>query len=396
MFDVDKKRGVNMFDFSKNLKKLPPYLFAAIDDKKAILRKKGVKFLDLSVGDPDISAPDRVVKLLSVSAKAKENQKYASNKGKPKLRRSIKKWMKKRFQVDLNEDSQILPVLGTKEALAHLPIGLIDKGDYVIVPSPGYPGYRAAGVLAGARVYQLPLLEKNNFLPDLAKIPKLVKKRAKILYLNYPNNPTTVSAPKSFMEEAVRFCKRHKILLAWDNAYSEIYFDKKPLSILQIKGAKQVAIEFHSLSKTFCMTGFRIGWVCGNPDIVNILAKVKSNVDSGIFPAVQDAAIAALDKELPYLVNLRKIFKQRRQCLLKTLKEAGFSKFYADLTFYIWTKLPDSFKSSLEFSKYLMEEEKIVATPGVGFGKYGEGFIRFALTVDKRKLKNIFKKKIPA
>ncbi|MCF7869636.1 MAG: aminotransferase class I/II-fold pyridoxal phosphate-dependent enzyme [Candidatus Omnitrophica bacterium] len=383
-----------MFDFSKNLRKLPPYLFAAIDDKKADLRKKGVKFLDLSVGDPDIQAPANVVKVLSKSAKLKSNQKYASNRGKLQLRKSIKKWMKKRFKVNL-VDSQILPVLGTKEALAHLPVGLINKGDYIITPSPGYPGYRAAGVLSGARVYQLPLLEKSNFLPDLEKIPKSVKKRAKIIYLNYPNNPTTVFAPKSFMEKVVKFCLKNKILLVWDNAYSEIYFDKKPLSILQIKDAKKIALEFHSLSKTFCMTGFRVGWVCGNPDAVNILAKVKSNVDSGIFGVVQDAAITALDKDSAYVTNLRKIFSRRRKYLLEALRKVGFKKFYADSTFYVWAKLPASFKSSLEFSRYLIEEEKIVATPGAGFGKYGEGFIRFALTVDKSKLRDIFKKKIP-
>ncbi len=382
-----------MFDFSKNLKKLPPYLFAAIDDKKKILRKKGIKFLDLSVGDPDISAPESVVKILSKSAQAKKNQKYASNKGKVELRNAIKKWMKKRFKVSLSEDSQILPVLGTKEALAHLPVGMINKGDYLLVPSPGYPGYWAAGVLSGARIYRLPLLEKNNFLPDLEKIPKSVRKRAKIIYLNYPNNPTTVSAPKSFMEKVVKFCLKHDILLAWDNAYSEIYFDRKPLSILQIKGAKKTAIEFHSLSKTFSMTGFRIGWVCGNPEAVNILAKVKSNVDSGIFPAVQDAAIAALEKENRYVNNLRKTFSQRRGHLLNALEKAGFKNVYADSTFYAWAKIPPSFESSLEFSEYLIREEKIVATPGVGFGKYGEGFIRFALTVKKDKLKNIFQKK---
>ncbi len=384
-----------MFDFSKNLKKLPPYLFAAIDDKKAELRQKGIKFLDLSVGDPDMAAPKDVVRVLSQSAKIKDNQKYASNKGKPQLRKTIKKWMKKRFKVNLDEKTQILPVLGTKEALAHLPVGLINKGDYVIVPSPGYPGYRAAGTLAGARIYQLPLLEKNKFLPDLEKIPKSVKKRAKILYLNYPNNPTTVSAPRSFMEKAVKFCIKNKILLAWDNAYSEIYFDKKPLSIFQVKGADKIALEFHSLSKTFSMTGFRIGWVCGNPKAINILAKVKSNVDSGIFRAVQDAAIIVLDKNLNYVTNLRKTFAQRRKRLLQTLKEIGFQKFYSEATFYIWAKIPPSFKSSLDFSKYLIEEEGIVVTPGVGFGKYGEGFIRFALTVDKGELKDIFKKKIP-
>ncbi len=383
-----------MFDFSKKLKKLPPYLFAEIDDKKAQLTKKGVKFLDLSVGDPDIPAPERVINILSKSAKKKENQKYASNKGKAQLRRSIEKWMKKRFRVSLNQDSEILPVLGTKEALVHLPMGLVNKGDYVLVPSPGYPGYRAAAHLSGARVYQLPLLEKNNFLPDLEQIPNSVKKRAKIIYLNYPNNPTTACAPLDFMQKVVKFCRKNNILLAWDNAYSEIYFGKRPLSIFQIKKAKDVAVEFHSLSKTYCMTGFRIGWACGNTQALEVLAKVKSNLDSGIFRAVQDAAVEVLDKESNYVIKLRKIFSQRREHLLESLKRAGFKKLYADATFYIWAKIPNQFKTSFDFSKYLIEEEGIVATPGIGFGEYGEGFIRFALTVDQKKLKNIFKNKL--
>lgn len=382
-----------MFEFSKNLKKLPPYLFSEIDDKKAELTKKGVKFLDLSVGDPDIPAPQRAVKTLSTSAKVKSNQKYASNKGKIGLRISIKKWMKKRFNVALNENWEILPVLGTKEAIAHLPQGLVDKGDYILVPSPGYPGYRSAATLAGARVYEMPLLEKNGFLPDLGSIPELVRKRAKIIYLNYPNNPTTVEAPLSFMEKAVRFCRENKIILVWDNAYSEIYFNKKPLSILQVKNAKEVALELHSFSKTFCMTGFRIGWACGSKEVLEILAKVKSNVDSGIFRAVQDAAAEVLDKESDYVAGLRKVFAKRRKQLMESLKQAGFVKLYADATFYVWAKIPAGFKTSFDFSKYLIEEEGIVATPGVGFGKYGEGFIRFALTVDEKKLNNIFKKR---
>lgn len=381
-----------MFEFSKNLTKLPPYLFAQIDDKKSELTKKGVKFLDLSVGDPDLKAPESVVKILSKSAKIKNNQKYASNKGKVELRKSIEKWMKKRFRVSLCQSSEILPVLGTKEAIAHLPVGLINKGDYVIIPSPGYPGYRASALLSGARVYQVPLLAKNSFLPDLKQIPDSVKKRAKIIYLNYPNNPTTVEASLKFMEEVVRFCRKNKILLVWDNAYSEIYFTKKPLSILQVKGAKDVTLELHSLSKTYSMTGFRIGWVCGNPKVVEILAKVKSNVDSGIFPAVQDAAVEALNSQASYVAEIRKIFGQRRKKLLENLRQAGFRELYAQSTFYVWARIPASFKSSFDFSKYLIEKEGIVATPGIGFGKYGEGFIRFALTVDEKKLKNIFKK----
>ena len=383
-----------MIDLSKRLKKLPPYLFAEIDRKKLALRKKGVNFIDLSIGDPDILTPVGVVKALHEAAKIKENQKYALDQGSPVFRKSIKKWFNRRFGVSLNADEQILPLIGSKDGLIHFPLGIVNPGDYVIIPSPGYPGYRSAAIFAGAGVHELALLEKNKFLPQLSKIPLKVRNKAKLMYLNYPNNPTTALAPLGFLKELVKFCLKYGIILAYDNAYSEVYFKEKPRSILEVKGAEEIALEFHSLSKTFCMTGFRIGWACGSKELIKILLKVKSNFDSGIFTAIQHAGACALDKEAAYVGALRKTFKTRRDHFISNLEKNGFQTCYADSTFYVWTKIPSRFKSSIDFSRYLLTEKNIVATPGLGFGKYGEGFIRFALTVDMRALKRVFANKL--
>ena len=271
--------------------------------------------------------------------------------------------------------------------LVHFPLGFVNRGDYVIIPSPGYPGYRGAAILSSAKVYEMPLLERNLFLPDLNKIPVNIRNKTKIIYLNYPNNPTTALAPKEFIYRVVKFCSHYGIILVYDNAYSEIYSDRKPHSILEIKGAKEVAIEFHSFSKTFCMTGVRIGWACGNKRLIEGLLKVKTNIDSGIFGAVQDAAVYALEKEKQYVIDLRRVIKGRRDLLSEGLKEKlGVNSIYADSTFYLWVKVPGRFVSSIELTRYLLKKG-IVVTPGLGFGKYGEGFVRFALTVGEEQLK---------
>ena len=383
-----------MWELSNRLKRLPPYLFAEIDRKKGELRRKKIKFIDLSIGDPDIDAPLGMVKVLAAASRMKENQKYALDQGKDKFRKTISKWFKKRFKVSLDENKEILPLIGSKEGLVHFPLGVVNRGEYVIIPSPGYPGYRGSAIFAGARVHEVGLLEENKFLPELSKIPINVRNKAKVIYLNYPNNPTTALAPLSFLKELVKFCSKYGIILAYDNAYSEVYFNQKPYSILEVKGAKEVAIEFHSLSKTFCVTGLRVGWACGNRDLIKSLLKVKANLDSGIFGAIQEAGIQALEKESGYVNKLRRTIKTRRDYFVDNLKKSGFNDIYAESTFYVWTKIPSNFKSSLDLSKYLLTKKRIIATPGVGFGKYGEGFIRFALTVDESKLKQVFKNKL--
>lgn len=389
---IERGEVMKAFSFSQRLKKFPPYLFAEIDKKKEQLRKRKVNFIDLSIGDPDIPAPRSVIETLYKAAKIKVNQKYSLDQGKIELRRSIKSWFKRRFEVDLDADKQILPLIGSKEGLVHLPLAFVNKDDYVIVPSPGYPGYKNAARFCEANIYDLPLLERDNFLPDLSGIPLNIRNKAKIMYLNYPNNPTTALAPLDFLKVLVGFCAKYGIILAYDNAYSEVYFEEKPHSVLEVKGAEEVVLEFHSFSKTFCMTGFRLGWACGNEDLLAGLLKVKTNIDSGIFGAIQEAGRRALDNEDKYLDKLRKILKERRDIFVEGLKAAGFQDIYSRSTFYVWAKIPASFKSSIDYAHHLLTKKNIIATPGIGFGKDGEGFIRFALTVDKNKLRRVFSK----
>ncbi len=376
-------------EIAKRFKNFPPYLFAEIDRKKNQLREKGIEFIDLSIGDPDTPAPLAVIEALYAAAKVKENQKYALDQGKAGLRQSIKRWFSGRFGVSLDADKEIVPLIGSKEGLVHLPLALVNRGEYVICPSPGYPGYQSAARFVEAKIYELPLLEKNNFLPDLGKIPLNVRNKAKIIYVNYPNNPTSVLAPESFLKELVKFSSKYGIILAYDNAYSEMYFDQKPKSILEIEEAKEIAIEFHSFSKTFSMTGFRIGWACGNENLLKALLKVKTNIDSGIFGAIQEAAKTALDTQDKYVDNLRNTFKERRNIFVRNIKASGIEKYYAEATFYVWVKIPSGFKSSMGYCNYLLSEKNIVATPGKGFGAKGEGFVRFALTVDKNILEKV-------
>jgi LL-diaminopimelate aminotransferase len=367
------------FELSKRLQQLPPYLFAEIDKKKKELRANKIDFVDISIGDPDILAPQGVVDTMYDAAKIKSNQKYALDQGKPEFTFAVKNWFLKRFGVDLATE-QILPLIGSKEGIVHFPLGFVNPGDYVIIPSPGYPGYRGAALFAGAKIYELPLKASNDFLPDLDKIPQKIRNKAKVIYLNYPNNPTTAVADLDFLKKLVAFCAQYGIIIAYDNAYSEIYFDKKPHSILEVEGAQEVAVEFHSLSKTFCMTGFRVGFACGNTSLVKGLLKVKTNIDSGIFGAIQDAAAYALEKEEQYVVDLRKTIKERRDFFVAGLKKNGFKHIFAESTFYVWAKIPGGV-TSVDFSRSLLEK-RVVATPGVGFGKYGEGYIRFAMTVE--------------
>lgn len=374
------------FELSRKLKKLPPYLFAAIDRKKNQLRARGIRLIDLSIGDPDIVTPGAVVSALYTQAKIKSNQQYALDAGKLSLRGAIKRWMKKRFSVNLSEYDEILPLIGSKEGLVHFPLAFVNRGEYILIPSPAYPAYQSAAILAGANIYEVPLLEKNDFLPELDKIPLRIRNKTALLYLNYPNNPTTVFAPRKFLGKLVKFCSKYGIIIAYDNAYSEIYFDRKPLSILQVPGAKEIALEFHSLSKTFCMTGFRIGWACGNKSLIQGLLKLKTNIDSGIFGAIQDAGAYALEKQTAYIAHIREVIKQRRDVFVAGLKNKGFTHIYSQGTFYVWVKIAPAHASSIDFTHYLLRKG-VVATPGLGFGRYGEGFIRFALTVDKENLK---------
>lgn len=373
---------------SKKLESLPPYLFAQIDAAKRRARQEGRNIIDLGVGDPDIPTPNFIIEKLYEAAKDPRNHRYALDQGMAELRAEIASWYKRRFNVDLNPESEILPLIGSKEGIAHIPIAFLNKSDVVLTPDPGYPPYRNATILADGKPYAMPLRQSNGFLPDLDAVPEAVAEKARLMFLNYPNNPTAATADAGFYGKVIEFANRYNIVICHDNAYSEISFDDyKPMSFLQMPGAKDVGVEFHSLSKTFNMTGWRVGWVCGNEKVVSALAKVKSNIDSGIFQAIQIAGIAALKNGDSIIEENNKVYDGRRQVFVSGLKEIGWKVDAPKATFYVWVKLPKKAKSSIELAQVLLERANIVATPGVGFGKHGEGYVRFALTVGKEVLK---------
>ncbi len=375
-----------MFEFAQRLKKLPPYLFAELDRKKREKLEEGVDVIDLGVGDPDLPTPEPVVESCKRALEDPKNHKYPSYEGLLEFREAVANWYKRRFGVSLDPEREVIALIGSKEGIAHLPLAFVEEGDFVLCPSPAYPVYSIGTTLAGGEPIFYPLKEENYFLPDLNEIPEEILKRTKILWINYPNNPTSVSITLQKLEEIVEFCRRYNIILASDLAYSEIYFGEvKPPSVLQVEGAKEVCIEFHSLSKTYNMTGWRIGMAVGNPKLVEGLGKVKTNVDSGQFNAIQVAGITALNLGEEYLKKVRETYKERRLAVEEALEKVGIEFIRSNTTFYLWAKVPKGF-DSVGFVSYLIEKCGIVCTPGSGFGKEGEGYFRISLTVPTQRL----------
>lgn len=376
-----------MFKLSKKLQSLPPYLFLEIDKAKRKARAQGRDIIDLGIGDPDQPTPPFIIEALHRAAQDPANHRYALDQGMPVLRQAIAGWYKRRFGVALDADTQILPLIGSKEGIAHLPLAFLDTGDVSLIPDPCYPPYKGGTILAGGKPYLMPLREENDFLPDFGKITQAALKKARLLYLNYPNNPTGAVAGKDFYREAVAFARRHKLIIVSDVAYSEMCYDGyRPPSIFEVPGAADIAIEFHSLSKTFNMTGWRAGWACGNRELVAALAKVKSNVDSGIFSAIQVAAVAALEASSEHVDRMCAMYQSRRDCLVSGLRDLGWKVFPPKATFYLWIRLPKG-KDSISFASAVLEKADIVITPGVGFGPHGEGYVRMALTVAEPRMK---------
>ena len=372
-------------EFSERLKELPPYLFVEIDKAKRQARAEGRDIIDLGVGDPDTPTLPHIIEAMKKSITDPANHRYAFDAGLPLLRTEIALWFKNRFDVDLNPDNEIYPLIGSKEGLAHLPLGIINPNDKVILTDPAYPAYRASIAFAGGKIINLPLKEGNGFLPDLKKLAEI--KDAKAMYVNYPNNPTSATANLEFYKELVAIAREKGIILISDMAYSEIYFDGiKPPSILEVEGAKDIAIEFHSFSKTYNMTGWRIGWACGNPKLIAALAKVKSNFDSGIFQAIQVAGITALRTKPEELDDLRRMYEERRDLLINGLRSLGWKVPPPKAAFYIWARLPKGFNTSMETAAAFLEKANLVVTPGVGFGPSGEGFVRMTITMPSERL----------
>ncbi|MFH1479309.1 MAG: LL-diaminopimelate aminotransferase [Candidatus Omnitrophota bacterium] len=376
------------FTLSEKVNKLPPYLFVEIDKAKRKARSEGKDIIDLGIGDPDQGSPKEVIESLSEAIKNALNHHYPLDEGIPDLRKRVSKWYKDRFGVMLDPDKEVLILIGSKEGIAHMPFAFLNEGDVNLVPEPCYPPYNGGTILAGGIPYKMPLLEENAFLPDLKSIKKDVLKRAKILYINYPNNPTGAICSSGFFEDSVIFARKNNIMVAHDAAYSEITYDGyKAGSFLKVDGAMDVGVEFHSLSKTCNMCGWRIGFVCGNEKIIRGIAKVKSNIDSGVFNAIQASAITALNISEKHTEAMNKIYQERRDILVDGFNSLGWATPRPKATFYVWTRLPKSYKSSIEFAKLVLEKTGIVITPGVGFGASGEGYVRMALTVSKERTK---------
>lgn len=372
-------------EFSDRLKNLPPYLFVEIDKARRAAVAEGRDVINLGIGDPDYPTPAHIIEAMQNAVKDEANHHYALDAGMPELKTEIATWFQNRFNVSLNTENEIYPLIGSKEGLAHLPLGVINPKNKVLLTDPAYPAYRPSIEFAGGKIVNLPLKAGNSFLPDLKKIADI--KDARMIVINYPNNPTAATATKEFYTELVALARDKGFIIVSDMAYSEVYFDnEKPLSILEIEGAKEVAIEFHSLSKTYYMTGWRIGWACGNPTLIAALAKVKSNFDSGIFRAIQVAGIAALKSNPEITEDMRALYQDRRDYLINGLRGLGWKITPPKAAFYVWAKLPKGFSSSMETAKAFLDKADIVITPGNGFGDGGEGYVRMALTVSKDRI----------
>ncbi|WAC04668.1 MAG: LL-diaminopimelate aminotransferase [Methanoregula sp.] len=363
--------------YAARMNNLPPYLFARIDEMKLEQQKKGTDIIDLGVGDPDLPTPDHIVASLCKAAHDPDNHHYPSYAGMPAYRSAVAAWYKKRFGVGLDAGKEVVALMGSKDGIAHIAEAFVNPGDYVLSPSPGYPVYRTGTLFAEGRVHEMPLVKKNGFVPVLDEIPEKVAKASKLMFINYPNNPTAAVAPAGFYKEVVDFARDHNIVVVSDNAYSEIAYDGyRAPSFLETKGAMEVGIEMHSLSKTYNMTGWRIGMAVGNADILSGLGRVKTNVDSGVFNAVQHAAITALSGPQDCVKMACDVYQERRDVMIAGLRSLGFDIPAPKATFYIWLPVNDC----MAFVAKLLTEAGIVATPGVGFGSSGEGYVRFAIT----------------
>lgn len=374
---------------SSNLAKIPPYLFTALNQKAEAARKSGIDVINLGVGDPDLGTPPVIVKMLQQAAEDPKNHNYGGTKGLPEFRMAATAWMKKRFDVTIDPETEVLSLMGSKEGLAHMILAYIEPGDIVLCPSPGYPVYENFTILCGGTPYILPLRAENGYLPDFDAIPSDIAKKAKLLFLNYPNNPTGAIADLSFAKKAIDFCRTHDIILCHDNAYSEMTFDGyRAPSFLEVPGAKDVCIEFFSLSKMYNMTGWRIGFATGNAAAVKNLFAVKANIDSGAFKAIQKAGAHALSISDDLLKGLNEIYARRRDIMVDGLRKLGCDYKGNSATFYQWIPVPAGMKS-VDFVTLLLDKCGIVAPPGVGYGPEGEGYFRIALTQPEDRLREV-------
>jgi LL-diaminopimelate aminotransferase len=371
---------------SRNLRALPGYPLAGFKERRLELEAGGVDVIDLGAGDADLAPPPGAVAAIQAAVKDPKMSRYPYQVGLLAFREAVAAWMERRFGVVLDAGTELLPLIGSKDGLAHLPFAFVNPGDAVVVPDPGYQAYRGGTVLAGGEPWMVPLRPEHDFLIPLEELPADVVARTRILYLNYPNNPTAASAPDAYYEEAIAFCREHDIVLVHDHAYSEIAFDGyRPPSILQFPGAREVAIEFHSLSKTYNMTGWRLGWAAGNPALVAALSKVKTFLDTGVFLSVQAAGVAALESWASWVPGNVAVFQRRRDAAVAALRRAGFEITVPRATLYLWVPVPGG-EASLAYARRALDQEGVMVLPGASLGEGGEGFFRIALTVSEDRL----------
>lgn len=371
---------------SDRISALPPYLFVELDRAKRKLAEQGREIFDLGIGDPDIPTPDFVIQALAEAARDPSTHRYPDGAGLPEYRQACARFYQERFGVTLDPESEVLSLIGSKEGVGHLPLAVVNPGDVVLVPDPGYPGYRSGTLFAGGVPYVLPLRRDNAFLPDLGGIPESILRQTRLLWLNYPNNPTGAVAPAEFFRQAVQLAAKYGFIVAHDAPYSEIVYDgKRAMSILEIEGAREVAVELHSFSKIFNMTGWRAAFAVGRRDVIASLGKIKNNLDSGIFAAVQRAGVAALARWREVVESNMKVYQERRDLIVSALKGTWELCDFPS-TFYGWIALSPGVSSG-ETSKKLLEETGVVLTPGRGFGTHGEGFLRLSITAPTEKLR---------
>jgi len=371
---------------AQRLQALPPYLFAEIDRRKRAAIAAGKDVIDLGVGDPDRPTHEFVIRRMQEAVAVPSNHRYAPGWGLAEFNRQAAEWMRCRFGVDLDPHRQVLTLIGSKEGLGHLPLATINPGEVALVPQPGYPVYQSATIFAGGQVQVMPLRAESRWLPVLEEIPADAARRARLMFINYPNNPTAATCDADFFRKVVDFAAEHDLLVAHDAAYTEVYFDQRPPSILQINGAVDRCVEFHSLSKTFNMTGWRLGFAAGNATALAALAKVKNNVDSGQFLAVQWAGVQALAQHDHVAVKAQlDVYRERRDVFVHGLRKLGYRVEMPRATFYVWAPCPAGM-SSLEFASRVLEEANVVLVPGIGFGQAGEGYFRAALTIPVERL----------
>ncbi len=372
------------------MQSLPPYLFARIEKKIEEAREKGIDIINLGIGDPDQPTPKNIIDRMAEAIYDSANHQYPSSVGLLAYRQAIANWYKRRFNVELDAKTEVVSLLGSKEGVAHISFCYLDKGDINLVPAPGYPVYGIGTLLAGGESHIMPLTAENNFLPILEDIPSETARKAKLMFINYPNNPTGAVCDIKFFSRVIEFARNYDILVCHDAAYTELCYDGfKPPSFLEAPGAKEVGIEINSLSKPYNMTGWRVGWAAGNPAAVEVLGRFKSNVDSGVFQAIQYAGIEALEGPQDSLKRMQELYQERRDTALEGLRKIGLEVTPPKGTFYLWVPVPAGYNSS-DFAEAVLEKANVIITPGLGYGEYGEGYFRVTLTVEKTRLAEAF------